>query len=410
MSISFETSSQLHDHYDEIVSQATVDIDTDNVNRVLCMSGGGTHAAFFTMGMVQYLVNHDLFDKYDTFSATSGSTIILTFIEPCYAFQYPQKYGKEWFNKCVREPVYGIVNERIFLRFFIQMLRPINWFRGPSYVADSIIKPLFKTVLWPYDKDIVPYSGKLFEYNYINGDRWHVTSDNSDLWNPQTGEFVYNFWMYRMIRCTLPAGNVAGVFSLDAGMVDTNAVSTVLEKYHFQELTLSTIETDFNEDLPAHVVGQPPHRSLASFFKFIVSCFTTFGANAPNRMNLHLSALIFGRLKKIGKQINFIYPRINELYSSPDDIRSKIYNGVLFYDDATARTVENIGYMEAHRTFGNGAPLLDSQLPNPQFGLSNAAEVRQRFDAFKNTSLAKYIARDVWNMYIRPVVFFWKAD
>ena len=390
------------DHYIEILNKPTTD--TDDVSNILTLSGGGTGATSFSMGAVGYLVKHGLFDQYDTINAVSGSTVLLTLLEPTYALGRMKE--PDWYNKYIRNVMYSLMKQRLAAKMIVKYMNPINWFRNPADVLATVFAPLWDTLLKDYNTSFVGYTGRKFLYNYIDVDTWHISTDHSDLYNPETGERVPNWYIVRMWRCCLPFSYGNYRRSMDAGFIDNNALYTMLDLYKFEKSMTVTTEVDL---YPSPIV----RKEVSSFWalvQFIGSAIIDWSTIPANKLNIHLSTTILGILKRNGTDIRIAYPEWNpELYAHPLDLKAQIYNGLLFCDEPVARITENLGYVAMHRALGHRETVPVSELPNPEYPLD--ASVRPHIERFKMRSVWTYIALDVWEASWKPMLqsmMFWK--
>ena len=382
------------------------DADTDSADKVLTLSGGGTGAGCFSMGAVGYLVKHGLFDQYDTINAVSGSTMLVALLEPCYAFKYTSE--PDWYNKYIRSVVYAVMKQRIMAKMLIKFMNPMNWFRTGTHVAGELFAPLFAAELKPYTKDMETYTGKSFRSNYIDMDDWHLSYDNTDLYNPVTGDAVSFFWIKRIFRCCVPFTYINRKPTMDAVFVDNMALASVLGELQFSEMLSVSTVTDYVQD----PVPRPPVTSIWQFLKRLLN-ITEWTTAPPNRNNIHMSVTMCKMLRRAGKSIQLAYPRQNsKWYSKPSIIMSKWYNGMLFLDEPIMRLIENMGYFEMHRTLTGRDDLPDSEHPNPDYPLSGDV-AKAHFERYDSRSTLTYVAIEILEVGVRPLLqslMFWKSS
>jgi hypothetical protein len=127
---------------------------------------------------------------------------------------------------------------------------------------------------------------------------------------------------------------------------------------------------------------------------FAISNIFDWSTEPSNTLNIHLSTTILRLLKDNGVDISIVYPEWNEkLYTNPDSIKSKFYNGMLFCDEAIARITENLGYIQMHKTITNSNDITNITLPNPEYSTDDI--IKSNFTRFEDTSNLKYIFNDI---------------
>jgi hypothetical protein len=343
---------------------------------------------FFSMGAIKYLIDNNLYEQFDTISGVSGATLLMMFLEPCYANGYTKE--NNWYDTYVRNVIYQLINERLLGRTLLAYLNPLNYFKQPAQLLSEITAPLFNTALKPYNQKMSYYEGKIFKFNYIDVDTWHISSDHSDLFNLEKGEFSDSWWGKRMMRCCLPFAYSNNKRSMDAGLIDNNAISNVITEYKFKKILSVTTETDFlNLDQQKNEAT-----SIFQVLMFAISNIFDWSTEPSNILNIHLSTTILRLLKDNGVDISIVYPEWNEkLYTNPDSIKSKFYNGMLFCDEAIARITENLGYIQMHKTITNSNDITNITLPNPEYSTDDI--IKSNFTRFENTSNLKYIFNDI---------------
>lgn len=377
------------DHYKEILNVSNVD--TDNVNNVLTLSGGGTGAAFYVMGAVKYLVDKGLYKKYDTISGVSGSTILMSLLQPCNNWGYDNEEG--WYDTYVRNVLYGIAKQRILSKFLAYRLNPFNIGKSNIDLISEVLNPVFESSLKAFDRPMDTFKGdKNFEFNCIHAPTWHMMSTHNDIYDPAIGISPKNWWLMRLMRCCLPFTYINDIMCMDAGFIDNNSISGIVTKYKFKEILFVTLSADYvnpNYDLKV--------KSFYEMLQFIFSKIQKWITTPPNSLNSHLSMLLLNAYKNNGTIVNAVYPeRKDYTYLDGENFNyfvgtEKYYNGLLFFDEEVARICENIGYADMHRVLSgdNFVELKKEEYPNPEY--SDEESVKKYFGIWLGKSIPTYM-------------------
>jgi hypothetical protein len=236
------------------------------IRSLLCCSGGGVPACFFTLGAMQRQIETGVFYEHDVISSASGSTLVCALVERCYDLRYVDPSSPEWFVTHVVRPIHRFFGEQTLSGMWVEhaawTLVDARLF--PTSI-DDLIRLLARAVFGDTTDaeearsrrraSTVVVAKPLFCYNYVNVDSGFVTYDMSDipLSDPLRTVKV-------ILRCILPATAINGVNAADAGFKGNQYGTNVLYEYNPRSLTLITIKNVYRYST------YPSRSRIQSFF------------------------------------------------------------------------------------------------------------------------------------------------
>jgi hypothetical protein len=208
------------------------------INNLLLLSGGGVPSIFFTLGMVNNLVDNGSFYDYDVIGAVSGGSMVLHYIDLCY--RYNLVGTKNWYHTYVREPIYNIIDNGVIITILQKHGHEIllNSKLFLSRLNELLLPSIFTQHKHRKSSNSINRKKPILLFNYLNVNTLQIDSNHDDIKNDP------NFYIKRFLRCcgTLINFTFANKPTYDAGIVDNIAISKMLYKYNADNITIANIE------------------------------------------------------------------------------------------------------------------------------------------------------------------------
>jgi hypothetical protein len=374
------------------------------IKRAICMSGGGTFASAFVLGGLRRLNECNLLINSQVFCAASGSSFTMTLLQYCILHKFTA--DPNWFDDYIRTTTYQAYEYTFLMTVIVTLLNPFDLSPLQSKVEKLFLE--FSSKFPKFDRigfAGVNESNQKFLYSYFNVANQQISYDNSDLVSDDTPLDSAN-WALRILRSvTSPFTYFNGVLTMDAGLIDNNAILPVIYNYNPNTMYIITLLHDYPQPTTIKFTGWG-----AALGWVITNIFTIISTGISEnvmriyglffRVNANLSYIHTIYPSNSTYNPNLIFPPNNGVLDNFDQLNfiQRNTNGVFFLDLPVLKIVENEGYsqMEAHlqkvieaepaEVYSDTIKILTPfNIPNPEY--SNATQNQQIVSDYTNRSI-----------------------
>jgi hypothetical protein len=414
--------------FDNLKNKSSTETNTPiiPVNKVICMSGGGSAASTFTLGALRRMNECDVLLDADVYSCSSGSTFIMHLLQLCildkivYAPGPENKYkvpvDRSWFDKYLRATVYQAYPYTFYMTVVVSLLNPYNLYNFSKTITkvfeqfEAKFPEFYQLSYAGVDEDPHKYL-----YTYINASTYEITDYNKDLISSTTPITSIN-WGWRILRSTSPFLYHNEIFSVDAGLIDDNAILPIIDAYSPKEIIIITILYSL-PNLPSKLASDSAFFSYAGYVlpNVVLWFFNVVDYNLMkgyrdyfvNDDNIQIAQSVYPSNSQFN-QNSANYSNgftgntgLFDNFTKDMGYFKKYFNGLFFYEDDIIRIIENEGYSQmdvALNVLGkvpaNATPF---NLPNPTY--TDYATNKKIYDKYVAASTLKLM----FNSFVKTV-------